>query len=97
MVLDKDASFAENICTVFREQGITINLTLTALSITIFKILPVITDIFGGEEAPAASGYQQKMKNFKKWPNKLEDGLKSLLERPLKCCLLLWEVLLVPF
>ena len=46
-VLDKDKSLAERICTLFREQGITIISILTALSMTISTIVLAITGVFG--------------------------------------------------
>ena len=47
-VLDNNTSLAERIRTLFREQGITIFSILTALSITISKIVLAITGVFGG-------------------------------------------------
>ena len=47
-VHDKDASFAERIHTLFKEQGITITAILTALSMTISTIVVAITGVFGG-------------------------------------------------
>ena len=47
-VLDKDASLAETIRTLFREQGVTIFSILTAFSMTIATIVPAITGVFGG-------------------------------------------------
>ena len=46
-VLNKDTSLAERICTLFREQGITIFSILTALSIAIATIIFAITNVFG--------------------------------------------------
>ena len=48
IVCDKDTSLADRIPTLFREQGITIFSTLTALSMTISTIVPAITGVFGG-------------------------------------------------
>ena len=53
-VLDKEAFLAERIYILFRDQGITIISTLTALSVTITTIALAITGIFGG--CPDASG-----------------------------------------
>ena len=49
-VLHKNTSLEERIRTLFREQGITIFLILTALSMTISTIALAITGIFGGTE-----------------------------------------------
>ena len=46
-VLDKDAYLVERIGTLFREQGITIFSILTALSMTIAKIVLAIEGVFG--------------------------------------------------
>ena len=47
-VLDKDISLAERICTLFRDQGITVFSILTALSMTISTIVLAITGVFEG-------------------------------------------------
>ena len=47
-VLDQNTSLAENIRTLFHEQGITIFSILTALSMTISTIVLAITGAFGG-------------------------------------------------
>ena len=47
-VLDKDTFSAGGICTLFREQGITIFLVLTALSMTIATIVLGIPGVFEG-------------------------------------------------
>ena len=47
-VLDKNTSLAEEIRTLFCEQGITIFSILTALSMTISTIVLAITSVFGG-------------------------------------------------
>ena len=47
-VIDKNTSSVERICTLFREQGITIFSILTALSMTISTIVFAITGAFGG-------------------------------------------------
>ena len=46
-VLDRDASLAERVCTLFCEQCIKIASILTALSMTISRIMVAITDVFG--------------------------------------------------
>ena len=47
-VIDKNTSSVERMCTLFREQGITIFSILTALSMTISTIVLAITGVFGG-------------------------------------------------
>ena len=68
-VLDKDISLAERIRTLFREQGITIFLILTALSMTISSIVPAIMGIFGRGGGIGGS------------PSKNEGALKKRLDR----------------
>ena len=60
-VLDKNTSLTERIRTLFREQGITIFLIPTALSITISAIVLAITGAFGGWGG--AEVLHQKMKS----------------------------------
>ena len=52
-VLDKDASLAERIRILFREQGITFASILTAFSMTITTIVLAVTDVFGGDSGGA--------------------------------------------
>ena len=60
-VLDKDTSLAGRICTLFREQGITIFSILTALSMT-------ITGVFGGGGGRGAGGsLPEDEETLKKW------------------------------
>ena len=47
-VFDLDGLLAERICTLFREQGITIFSKLTSLSMTISTIILAIAGVFGG-------------------------------------------------
>ena len=54
-VLDKDASLAERIHILLREQGITIASILTAFSMTIATIVLAITGVFGGDSRGAGS------------------------------------------
>ena len=68
-VLDKNTSLAEKICTLSREQGITIFSILTALSMTISTIVLAITGVFGGVGGGGGS------------PSKDEEVLKELLNR----------------
>ena len=75
-VLDKDASLAKIIRTIFYKQCITIISILAALSITITAISLTITDVLGG--SPAASGSPKDKGTLKKWLQKLPDTLKRL-------------------
>ena len=79
-VLDKDTSLKERIRTLFREQGITIISTLTALSMTISTIVLAITGVIGGGGGAGSSASP---------PKKDEGTLKDLQERLLRHCLLL--------
>ena len=54
-VLNQNASLAERIRTIFREQGITIFPILTALSISISTIVLDITGAFGGGSGRGSS------------------------------------------
>ena len=54
-VLDKDVSLAEKICTLFREQSITIMSILTAQSMTLSTNVLAITGVFGGGGRGSAS------------------------------------------
>ena len=47
-LLDKDMSLVEKICTLFKEQGITIFSVLTTFSVTVGTIVLAITDVSGG-------------------------------------------------
>ena len=76
-VLDKDASLAERIRILFKEQGITIFSILTALSMTISTIVLAITGVFVGDGG--AGGPPSKDKGtLNKWLDKLGDALKRL-------------------
>ena len=72
-VLDKDTSLAGRICTLFREQGITIFSILTALSMT-------ITGVFGGGGGGRGAGgsLPEDEGTLKKWLDRLANGLKRL-------------------
>ena len=72
-VLDKNTSLAERICTLFRDQGITIFSILTTLSMTISIIVLAITGAFGGGRG--AGGSPPKDEG---WLDRLADGLKRL-------------------
>ena len=77
-VLDKDASLAERIRTLFKKQGITLFSILTTLSMTISTIVLVITGVFG-EGSGGAGGPTSKVKGtLKKWLDRLADALKRL-------------------
>ena len=68
---------AERICTLFREQGITIAAILTALSMTISTIILAITGVSVG--GGGAGGPSSKDKGtLQKWLDRLADALKRL-------------------
>ena len=69
-VIDKNASLAEKIRILFREQGITIFSILTALLMTISTIILTITGVFGGGRETGGS--------LKKWLDRLANALKRL-------------------
>ena len=94
-VLDQNSSLAERIRTLFREQGITIFSIRTALSMTISTITLAITGVFGGGGGTGGS-LPKEEGALKKWLDRLAE-VKGSGERPLKHCLLLWEVLQVLF
>ena len=76
-VLDQDTSLAERIRTLFREQGITIFLILTALSMTISTIVLAITGVFGG--GGGAGSFPPKDERILKiWLDRLANALKGL-------------------
>ena len=62
-VLDQNTSLAERICTLFREQGITIFSILTALSMTISTTVLAITSAFGGGRGTGGFPPKDKGKN----------------------------------
>ena len=61
-VLDKNTSLAERICTLFREQDITIFSILTAFSMTILTIALAITGNIGGGRGQEALFLHQKIR-----------------------------------
>ena len=69
-VIDKNASLAEKIRILFREQGITIFSILTALLMTISTIILTITGVFGGGRETGGS--------LKNWLDRLANALKRL-------------------
>ena len=74
---------AERIRTLFREQGITILSTLTALLMTISTIALAITGAFGGGRG--AGGSLPKDEGvLKKWFDRLADALKRLVGKALE-------------
>ena len=74
-VLDKDASLAERIRILFKEQGIAIFSVLTALSMSISTTLLAITGVFGG----GGGGPTPKDEGIlKKWLDRLADALKRV-------------------
>ena len=75
-ILDKDASLAERIHTLFKEQGITIFSILTAFSVTIATI---VLAIMGGGGGGGTEGSPSKDKGtLKKLLDRLADALKRL-------------------
>ena len=70
----------EKIRTLFKEQGITIAVILTALSMTISTIVLAITGVFGG--GGGTGGTPSKDKGIlKKWLDRLGDALKRLARK----------------
>ena len=65
---------AERIRTLFREQGITVFLILTALSVTISTIVLAITGIFGGDGRVGDSPPIEEG-----WLGRLADAVKRLV------------------
>ena len=74
---DKDASLAERIGILFKEQGITIFSILTLFSMTISTILPSITGVSGGGSRETG-GTPLDKGTLKKWFHRLVDALKRL-------------------
>ena len=83
-VLDKDASLAEGIHTLFREQGITIFSILTALSMTIATTVLAITGVFGGGSGGAGGLPSKDKGTLKKWLDRLADAFKRLAGKAAK-------------
>ena len=81
-VLDKDASLAERIRTLFKEQGITIFSILTAFSMTITTLVPAITGTGGGEGTGVTPSKDKG--TLKKWLDKVADALKMLVGKAAK-------------
>ena len=67
----------EKIRTLFKEQGITIAVILTALSMTISTIVLAITGVFGGGGGTGGTPSKDKG-TLKKWLDRLGDALKRL-------------------
>ena len=65
---------AERICTLFREQDITIFSILAALSMTISAIVLAITGAFGG-----GRGARGSPPKYEGWFGRLADALKRLM------------------
>ena len=83
-VLDKYASLAERICILFREQGITIASILTAFSMTIARIVVIITGVFGGGSRGVGGPTSEDKGTLKKWLDRLADALKRLARKAAK-------------
>ena len=80
-VLDKDASLAERIHTLFREQGITIFSILTAfLMTTIATTVLTITGVFGGTGG-TGSPLSKDKRTLEKWLDRLAEALKRLARK----------------
>ena len=77
-VLDQNISLAGRIRTLFREQGITIFSILTALSVTISKIVLAITGVFVGVGKGTGGSPPKDEWVLKKWLERLADALKRL-------------------
>ena len=91
-ILDKDTSLLERIRTLFKEQGNTIFLILTALSMPISTIVLGITGVFGGGSR-GAGGSPSDKGTLKKWLDRLVEALKRLVGKAaealptiVKCC-----------
>ena len=78
-ILDKDASLAERICTLFKEHGISIFSILTAFSMTIATIVLVITR--GGGSGGAGGPPSKDKGTLKKWLDRLPETLKRVAEK----------------
>ena len=80
-MLDKDTSLAENIRTLFREQGITIASILTAIGMAIGVLVEALLP--GGGGAAVASGGGEPLpkdeKGLKEWIRNKLKALASLL------------------
>ena len=76
-VLDKDASLAERIRTLFKEQGITIFSILTAFSMTIATVFLAITGTGGGGGTGVTPSKDKETLKIRL--DKLADALKMLV------------------
>ena len=86
-VLNKDTSLAERFCTLFREQGITIFSTLTALSMTISTIVLAIAGVFGRGSGGTGGSPLKDEGVLKKWLDRLADSLKRLVRKAVEALL----------
>ena len=78
-VLDKDTSLAENIRTLFREQGITIASILMAIRMAISVLIEALLP--GGGGTAASSPPPKDVKSVKEWLRNKLKSLASLLGR----------------
>lgn len=69
---------AKQICTLFRELGITIVLILTTLSITISRIVLATISVFRGGGSPPAYEFVKDKETLMKWLNRTAHLLKRL-------------------
>ena len=76
-VFDQDTTLVERICTLFREQDITMFSILTAFSMTISAIVLAITGVFGGGKGTGDSTSKDEGV-LKKWLGRLANALKRL-------------------
>ena len=83
-ILDKDASLAERIRSLFRKQCITIFSILTALSITTSTIVLPITGVFGGGGGGTGGPASRDKGPLKNWLDRLADALKRLAGKAAK-------------
>ena len=72
---------AERICTLVREQVITIISILPVLSRTISTIVFAITGVFGGGGGGGSASPQKDEGALKKWLSRLADTLKRLARK----------------
>ena len=82
-VLDQNTSLAERTRTLFREQGITIFSTMTALSMTVSMIVLSITGVFRGGRGTGGSTLRDE-EVLKKWLDRLADALKRLVGKTIE-------------
>jgi len=81
-ILNEDASLAERLCTLFREQGVTIASILTAFGLIVSTIVLAIQNALGGGVTPAPNATPGGAAEWvKKQLKTLADWLKVLAEK----------------